>query len=217
MGNGPNRAEARQRYDRIAAAYDQDAGQQSGRFARITEAARKRAVAALALQPGQTVLDVGCGTGASFARLVTAVGPRGRVVGVDQSPAMLAVAAKQVETAGWRNVELVEAPVEEARLPTSDAALFFFTHDLLRTPAALDNVLRTVRPGGRVAAAGLQRPTSWLGRLLVPVRRAMRRYVTTHEGLHRPWDLLAARLDDVSGEALLLGAIYVTAGRRRAS
>ncbi|MEN8161839.1 MAG: methyltransferase domain-containing protein, partial [Myxococcota bacterium] len=189
MGKGPDRAESRRRYDRIAAEYDRDAGQQSGRFARVVEGARKRAVAALELRAGQTVLDVGCGTGASFARLVAAVGPTGRVVGVDQSPGMLELASKRIAAEGWANVALVEAPVEEAALPAADAALFFFTHDLLRTPAAFDNVLTAVRPGGRVVAAGLQRPASWLGRLLVPVRRAMRRYVTTDEGLDRPWDL----------------------------
>ena len=160
------------------------------------------------------MIDVGCGTGAS--RLVAAVGPDGRVVGVDQSRGMLGVAARRIADAGWTNVELVAAPAEEADLPDADAALFFFTHDLLRTPAALDNVTAAVRPGGRVVAAGTQRPSSRLARLVVPTRLVMRRYVTTHGGLARPWDLLAQRLDEVASELRLLGAIYVVAGRRPA-
>jgi demethylmenaquinone methyltransferase/2-methoxy-6-polyprenyl-1,4-benzoquinol methylase len=91
MTDGPDRAASRRRYDRIATEYDRDAGQESGRFSRIVEGARKRAVAALQLEPGQTVLDVGCGTGASLSRLVAGVGATGRVVGVDQSPGMLGV------------------------------------------------------------------------------------------------------------------------------
>jgi ubiquinone/menaquinone biosynthesis C-methylase UbiE len=216
MTDGPDRAASRRRYDRIATEYDRDAGQESGRFSRIVEGARKRAVAALQLEPGQTVLDVGCGTGASLSRLVAGVGATGRVVGVDQSPGMLGVAAKRIEAAGWTNVERIEAPVEEAKLPPTDAALFFFTHDLLRTPAAIDNVVRAVRPGGRVACAGQRRPSHWLLRLLVPTRRLMRRYVTTREGLDRPWDLLAARLDEVTSAPVLLGALYVVSGVVRA-
>ncbi len=201
----------------MAADYDRDAGQQSGRFRRIVEAARKRAVGALRLRPGQTVIDVGCGTGASFGRLAAAVGRDGRVVGVDQSAAMLEVGRKRISDRGWTNVDLLEAPVEEAQLPAADAALFFFTHDLLRTPAALDRVIGAVRPGGRVAAAGLQRPPGRLARWALPVRLLMRRYVTTHSGLDRPWDLLGDRLGDVASESLLLGAVYVAAGRRPAA
>ncbi|MDX1650320.1 MAG: methyltransferase domain-containing protein [Myxococcota bacterium] len=197
----------------MAADYDRHLGFQSGRLGRTLEGVRKRAVAALALRPGQTVLDVGCGTGASFARLVEAVGPRGRVIGVDHSPGMLEVASRRIADAGWTGVELVGAPVGEAPLPDADAALLFFTHDLLRAPDALDRVTAALRPGGRVAAAGMKRPSSWPARLVIPTRRIMRRYVTTEEGLDRPWDLLAERLRDVRVETLLLGALYVVAGR----
>ncbi len=44
----------------------------------------------------------------------------------------------------------------------------------------------------------------------------MRRYITTDEGLAKPWDLLADRLDDVTSDSLLLGATYIVAGRRPA-
>jgi ubiquinone/menaquinone biosynthesis C-methylase UbiE len=208
----PHRTEARQRYDRLAAGYDCQLGLRSGRIARTLEALRKRAVAALRLEPGQTVIDVGCGTGDSFARLVTAVGARGHVIGVDQSAGMLAVAARRVAEAGHPNVALIEAPVEEAELPKADAALCFFTHDLLRTPAALDRVAAAVRPGGRIAAAGMRRPPRRLARIALPARLVMRRYVTTLDGLDRPWDLLAERLGRVASEFRLFGALYVVSG-----
>jgi ubiquinone/menaquinone biosynthesis C-methylase UbiE len=216
MTGGPDRVEARRRYDSIAVDYDRYLGMQSNRLGRYLEGVRKRAVAALQLKPGQTVIDVGCGTGASFARLIAAVGRDGRVIGVDQSGGMLEVAAKRIADEGWTNVELIEAAVEETRLPDADAAIFFFTHDLVRTPAALDNVTTAVRPGGRVVTAGFQRPSSWLARIALPARLIMRRYITTDEGLAKPWDLLAERLDDVTSESLLLGAIYIAAGRRPA-
>ena len=54
-----------------------------------------------------------------------------------QRAAQHEVATKRIADEGWTNVELIEAPVEEAKLPDADAAIFFFTHDLMRTPAAL--------------------------------------------------------------------------------
>jgi ubiquinone/menaquinone biosynthesis C-methylase UbiE len=214
MRAGPDPSEARRRYDRMAAGYDHHLGLQSSRLGGYYEGVRKRAVAALGLESGQTVIDVGCGTGASFARLTAAVGPAGRVIGLDQSPGMLDVARRRIGDAGWTNVELVEGRVEEAGLTEADAAIFFFTHDLLRTPAALDNVVSAVRPGGRVVSAGMRRPSWFLAPIALGAQLVMRRYVTTQEGLARPWDLLGERLADLTRDSLLLGAVYVAAGRR---
>jgi len=105
---GPDRLQARRRYDRIARDYDRHLGFQSGRLGRYLEGVRKRAVSRLALEPGRTVIDVGCGTGASFARVVAAVGHGGRVVGVDHSRGMLEVAAKRIADGGWTSVVPVQ-------------------------------------------------------------------------------------------------------------
>src|SRR4051794_41291919 len=59
-----------------------------------------RALAALAPAPGEAVLDVGCGCGASTLDLARAVGPGGRVLGVDVSEPMLAVARRRAGGAG---------------------------------------------------------------------------------------------------------------------
>ncbi|MGH2759592.1 MAG: class I SAM-dependent methyltransferase, partial [Actinomycetota bacterium] len=133
MTGGPDPAEARRRYDRMAVDYDHHLGLQSGRLGRYMEGVRKKAVAKLELEPGRVVIDVGCGTGASFPRLTAAVGRDGRVIGVDASGAMLGVASKRISERGWTNVELIQAQVEAAKLPVADAAIFFFTHDLMRT------------------------------------------------------------------------------------
>ena len=103
--DGPDRIEARRRYDRMAGDYDRHLGLQSSRLGRYLEGVRNRAVTGLQLKPGQTVIDVGCGTGASFARLTAAAGRGGRVVGVDQSGGMLEVARKRIADERWRNVE----------------------------------------------------------------------------------------------------------------
>jgi len=206
---GADAAEARRRYDRLAGSYDR----QLAPLRMIQERLRRNAIAGLGLRSGDTVLDIGCGTGASFAELVAAVGPSGRVIGVDQSGGMLAQARRRIDAYGWANVELIESPVQDAPLPAGvDGALLFFTHDLLRTPAALDNLIRAVRPGGHVVTAGARRPPVWVLPLALPVLMLMRRYVTTSEGLDRPWDQLATRLDHVEVRLRALGVVYQAAG-----
>jgi len=210
----PDQELARRRYDRLAATYDL----QLRVLAPVLEPVRARAVMLLRLRRGATVLDVGCGTGASLPALVEAVGPAGRVVGVEQSGEMLARCRQRIDAAGWQNVSLLEAPAQEVVIPTeADAALFFFTHDILRSSGALANVLAALGPGGRVVAAGGKSGPWWLAPVNLAVWFAARRYVTTLEGIERPWSLLAPRLVGLEVESRLLGFVYIAGGAAPAS
>ena len=63
-------------------------------------------------------------------------GPRGGVVGIEESPQMAAVACQRIALEGWRNVSVVQSPAEDARItPAADAALFCAVHDILQSPA----------------------------------------------------------------------------------
>jgi len=116
---------------------------------------RKAIVEALPVRRGQVVLDVGCGTGLCSGPLREKVGPQGRVVGIEESPEMAAVAREHIAAEGWPNVTVVRAPAEDAEIPvTADAALFCAVHDILQSPDALRNVLDSLRPGAWVAAGG---------------------------------------------------------------
>jgi SAM-dependent methyltransferase len=79
------------------------------------QACRQAAVEKLGPAAGSTVLDVGCGTGWNFAKVEEgAIGPSGRLIGIDVSPAMLARPRERVQRERWRIVTLIEAAVQEA-------------------------------------------------------------------------------------------------------
>ena len=199
------RAAALAQYRRRAAHYDAELA--------VFEPLRAEAVALLAMHQGQRVLDVGCGTGLSFALLERELGQTGAIVGIEQSPEMLLLARERVQAHGWRNVTLVGAPAEEAQVQgMSDAALFHFTHDVLREPRALDNALRHLRPGARVVAVGLQWAPSWAWPANCFVALAALYSVSAFDGLARPWDLLARRLQQFELRTTALGGIYLASG-----
>src|SRR5213075_1870729 len=128
-GDQPDRLRAIENYQAHARRYDASAARTMG--------LRRRTIAALALKRGDAVLDVGCGTGLSFASLATAVGPDGRITGIELSPDMSRLARERIAVAGWSNVTVIEAAAEDAPLAGPFGALLFnFTHDVLQSPAA---------------------------------------------------------------------------------
>lgn len=174
---------------------------------------RRMAVQHLQLRPGDCVLDLGCGTGMSLPMLHDAVGAAGRVVGVDLSPEMMAVARERVQRERWRNVELHCAAVEEATLPRqADAALFHFTHDILQSPQALDHVLRHLRPGARVVVTGLKWTAPGLAPMNLLVGLHMMQSVTNYEGLATPWQPLLDRGLPLDVDLLMMGTVFVARG-----
>jgi demethylmenaquinone methyltransferase/2-methoxy-6-polyprenyl-1,4-benzoquinol methylase len=179
---------------------------------------RRRTIAALGLRPGDTVLDVACGTGLSFGLLREGVGPSGHIVGVELSPDMIAQAEARCAREGWRNVTLACAAMESADIPRPlDAVLFNFTHDVLRSPRALARIFAAAKPGVRVAAAGMKWAPWWLAPVNLVVRAQARPYMTTFEGLDRPWSHLATHLERFEWRPVLFGTGYIGWGRGRAA
>jgi ubiquinone/menaquinone biosynthesis C-methylase UbiE len=204
--SGPDRSAALAQYRRRAAVYDLELA--------VFEPIRRQAVASLGLRRGDVVLDIGCGTGLSLPLLRAAVGARGRIIGIEQSPEMIAKARQRVAQQRWKNVTLLCAPVEQAEIPgRADAALFHFTHDILRRPEAVAQVLRHLRPGASVVAAGLQWASAWAWPANALVLAAALRSTTSLHGLRQPWSLLAAGLTDLDLRRMMLGAVYIAVGR----
>jgi SAM-dependent methyltransferase len=115
---------------------------------------RRVVVRALAPAAGETGIDIGCGPGLLACELAGAVGPGGRIIGLDASPSMLAIAGRRSCGQGAAPVELIEADVGRG-LPVGDGVADFavatqvyeYVPDM---PAALAEARRALRPGGRL-------------------------------------------------------------------
>ena len=141
-------------YDRISHAYDliSDAGEHK---------AREQGEQALDVQPGEHVLEIGYGTGNSMIHLATAVGPSGRVSGIDVSTGMLDVATRKLASKGL--ADRVDLCVGDARqLPYEDnqfdAVFASFTLELFpldAIPAVLAEASRVLKSDGRVGLVAM--------------------------------------------------------------
>jgi SAM-dependent methyltransferase len=110
-----------------------------------------RVVAAGRIQPGQRVLDVACGTGVLSRAAAQAVSPTGAVTGVDCNPGMLEVARRLAPTVEWHHgrAERLPFPGDAFDAVLSQFGLMFFED----RAAALREMWRVVRPGGRIVVA----------------------------------------------------------------
>lgn len=204
---GPDRRAALAQYRRRAGIYDLELA--------LFEPIRRKAIAQLALQPGDVVLDVGCGTGLSLELLEQGIGPKGAIIGIEQSPEMIERARERVAQGRWSNVTLVCSPAETARIPGrhADAVLFHFTHDILRRPEAVAHVMRHLKPGARVVASGLKWAGGWTVGVNLLVLPAALHSVTSLAGLRAPWSGLAAFTGPLHVQTMLLGGVYVASAR----
>src|SRR6185369_5755523 len=124
------------------------------------QAQRRRAVRALGLREGDTVVDVACGTGQNFPLLEQAIGFEGRIVGVDLTDAMLAQAQQRVEANGWRNVSLAHTDAAAFEFPAEvDAILSTYALSHLPEPGAvIAHGAAALRPVGRWVVLDLKAP-----------------------------------------------------------
>ncbi len=181
---------------------------------------RREGVDALRLRPGDTVVELGCGTGHNLPLLREAVGPEGRVVGVDLTDAMLAQARHRMERAGWRNVELVH----------SDAATFVWparvdgvlsTYALTIVPE-LDDVVRraaaALGPGKWMVVVDLKAPEGWPRWVLRAAVTLVRPFgVTLGLAERHLWESMRRHFTSVEVREHYLGTTYVAIGESGSS
>lgn len=118
--------------------------------------ARMLALDEVAVRPGERVLEVAVGPGATFVEILRRVGPAGTVTGVDLSPRMLESTRRRARRAGWTEVDLEEADARRLPQPDGTFDILFNSYmlDLIplgEMPDVLGEFLRVLKPGGRLA------------------------------------------------------------------
>ena len=153
----------------------------------------RRTVELLGLEPGMRVLDVCCGTGASALPAAEAVGDKGRVIGVDLSENLLALAQQKAKALQLGNIEFLKADM--TKLPfeqeSFDAVIIvfgiFFVPDM---EGQVRNLWRLVRPGGKFAV------TTWGPRFFEPAytewKAALRMLAPELVADFNPWDRITS-------------------------
>ena len=209
-------AEIRELYRQRASRYD-ITSHVYGLLGYRLDAYRRRGIEALGLHPGGTVVEIGCGTGANFARLEQAVGPSGTVIGVDLCAEMLEGARSRVRREGWSNVRLAESDGANYAFPDGiDGVLSTFALTLV---PEYDDVIRrgaeALVPGGRFVIVDFKAPRSWSEKALRAVVVPLRPFgVTLDLRTRHPWESLAKHLRLVVMEERYLGTTYIAAGER---
>lgn len=110
-------------------------------------------VRAMAIKPGETVADIGAGSGYYTFRLAKVVGPAGRVLAEDITPDYLAALEKRVARSGQTNIAVIHGAAHDPRLPAASvdaAVLIHMYHEIDQPFGLLHNLAAAMKPGGRV-------------------------------------------------------------------
>lgn len=178
---------------------------------------RKRAVKALNLERGQTVVEVGCGAGLNFSLLQREVGPTGKIIGIDLTDAMLEQAHKRVRKEGWSNVELMQTDAATYQFPQLvNGILSTFAITLI---PEYDSVIRhgaeALAPKGRFVVLDLKRPDNlphWLFCLGVFITKPFG--VSAEIAERRPWEAMKKCFYHMSCNEVFGGFAYIAVGER---
>ena len=167
---------ARASYNRLSRWYDLIAGSTEKKY-------RDWGLEKLAAQPGENVLEIGFGTGHCLVALAKSVGPTGRVVGLDISDGMLAIARDRVGQEGLSgrvDLHLGDAAhLDFLEAGSLDGVFMSFTLELFdnpEIPGVLQECRRILKPGGRLAVVAMTKTN--------PPGLAVRMYEWFHE--HMP-------------------------------
>lgn len=213
-GNFTTREEVRDVYEKRASIYELAVygcyllGFPIGRYRRLV-------IKALAPSPGDTVVEIGCGTGMNFPLLQAEIGPSGKIIGVDISEEMLKRAEKRISDAGWKNVELVHASAADYSFP--DRVDGIIATGVLTYEPDYDEVIergtRALAPGRRWVVFDYKMPRGWF-RHLVPLFVWIFRPFGISSALFKrtAWQSIKGHLQNSKIEEFYFGLIFIASG-----
>lgn len=176
---------------------------------------RRKAVESLNLNPGDTIVDLGCGTGLNFPLLSEKVGRQGTIIGVDLSESMLQQAKDRIQDSGLNNIKLVQADMSEYNIPSNTGAILS-TLAISMSPdydRIIERVAHTLETEKRMAIFELKRPERWPKWLVQAMIKLLHSYGTRPEHTRRkPWTSMQRHFRKFNMQEFYFGAVYVATG-----
>ncbi len=213
------------RYTKVAPRYDKVTSFSAKVFFFPIERYRREAVEAMSVGRGDTVLEIGCGTGLNFSYIRERIGPSGRLIALDYTPAMIEQAARKADDQGWRNVQFVVGDAAEVeKLVTGPVDGAISTACLCIVPGwerAIAGAAALLRPGGCLVVLDIatMKPGGPL-RLVSPlVDWWTRHYGFADPGVDfaevRPWKTTMEKyLTNVFYREMYLGTMFLCYGEK---
>lgn len=178
---------------------------------------RKMAISALRLKPGDTVVEIGCGTGLNFQYVLQSIGRTGRLVGVDLTDAMLEKARSRVEKNGWENVHLVQSDAAKYAFSSGINGIYS-TFALTLVPEyeeIIERASHALSGGGRFVVLDLRKPErypTWIIKLGVAITRPFG--VSLDLAERRPWEIMKKYFSNVMVTGIFGGFAYIAVGEK---
>jgi len=172
---------------------------------------RRRAVHRLGLEHGESVLEVGCGTGRNLRHLIDAVGESGRVYAVDCCEQMLRKAGKLCQQRGWKNVTMLNQDAAQLQLPGMvDGVLFSLSYSVMPDPrAAVEAAWKSLRPGRSLVIMDGKLAGGICGRLSRPWVSWLSKKTILGDPMRSPWNDLHRFDAKVEIEEFSFGMYYI--------
>lgn len=178
---------------------------------------RKMAVNALNLDLGDTVVELGCGTGLNFPLLQRLVGSEGRIIGIDLTDDMLAQAQKRIDENSWSNIELVECDAAKYVFPDNlNGIISTFAITLIpEYDEIIKNGSEALAPGKRFVILDFKMPSNRLSFLAPLAVFIMSPFGVSIEMANRtPWESVNKNFENTSLEELYGGFTYIVMGEK---
>ena len=176
---------------------------------------RRRAITELDPRPGQTVVELCCGTGLNFRLIEQKIGAAGRLIGVDFSEGMLRQAKRRVERMGWQNVELVHHDVATFHFPAEvDRVLSTFALTVVpQYDLVIARAHEALSSGGKLVLLDLKKPEGKNESLVRLAAMMVRPFAVTLDlAARHPWESVARYFEDCRLENLYFGFTYIVSG-----
>lgn len=178
---------------------------------------RKLAISKLSLSEGNTVVEIGCGTGLNFEYVLNYIGVQGKLIGVDLTDAMLEKAKQRVNKNNWSNVELIKKDAAEYTFPKNiNAAYSTFALTLVpEYEEIISNIEKSLQVGGKLVILDLKKPGKWplwLVKLGVLITRPFG--VSLDLANRKLWEVMEKYFANVEVQEVYGGFVYIAVGEK---